>query len=218
MVNNINRPPIGYIVEGDGEYNCYPSLFCRIVEIKTAQIPIVNAGGCGTIIRRIDEQLNDLLVSSKPLSIIITVDLEDVLQQKLANSLSDLTNRLQESINSWKVSANYNSRIKPLPTHIKTIIQIKKFESWLISDIEGLKNEGLIVKNKVSNIDNADIYPKPSEWIKTNLAIDVKKPKNAKKVISALRPDIMRIHSQSFNNFYEESKNAYNHWLNFVRY
>ncbi len=35
----IARPPIGFIVEGHGEYNCYPSLVQRIVGAKGFHIP-----------------------------------------------------------------------------------------------------------------------------------------------------------------------------------
>lgn len=216
MSNDMStRPPVGFIVEGAGEYTCYPSLFCRIADIQAVHIPIVNAGGCGTIIRRVDEQINDLLIAYKPLSVIITVDLEDVIKQGLAISAEDLMQNLNQSISIWREYAKDNPRLDPLPNNIKVVIQIRKFETWLLSDLEGLKKEGLLRK-ETKKISDAEEIVKPSEWIKKNLKLDVKKPIIAKQVIAALRPDKMRLHSKSFNQFYEESTVAYKYWLEHI--
>lgn len=209
----ITRPPVGFIVEGDGEYNCYPSLFCRIVNITKVSIPIVNAGGCGSLIMNLEEQLNSLMEAHDPLSVIITVDHEDAIKQKLANSTQELLIKLDQSIQEWKSKANKNERFHTVPEQIVSVLQIRKFESWMISDLDGLEKSGLLRKN-ITKITDADGIERPSDWIKKNVLItgSVKKPITAKKVITALDPQRMRLHSHSFNKFYQESVNAYSRW------
>lgn len=149
---------------------------------------------------------------NKPLSVIVTIDLEDVLKQHLASTSDELLSSLNNSIKVWKMNAGSNPRLQPLPSQIKIVIQVRKFETWLLTDIDGLKKEGLLKKN-VDKILDAETIPKPSEWIKRNLSLDVKKPNLAKKVVTALNPEKMRLHSNSFNVFYQESKIAYSYWL-----
>jgi len=73
-----NRPPIGFIVEGHGEYNCYPSLVSRIVDGDGFKIPRVNAMGCGNIVRHLDRQLRPLVLADHPYRVIVTLDLSSL--------------------------------------------------------------------------------------------------------------------------------------------
>lgn len=209
-----DRPPIGFIVEGHGEYNCYPSLFCRITNANGLHIPRINAGGCGSIVKRIKEQLTDLFIAESPLSVIITVDLEDVLKQGLAATCVDLLQDLNNAIDEWKLYAEADTRLHPLPDRIVCVVQIKKFESWLISDLDGLKVSNLIATH-IESIEDAEQIASPCEWLKENLLVDgcVKSPNIAKTVISSLNPDSMRTHSKSFDKFYRESVSAYEKWV-----
>lgn len=78
---------------------------------------------------------------------------------------------------------------------------------------DGLEKSGLLRKN-ITKIIDADGIERPSDWIKKNVLItgSVKKPTTAKKVITALDPQRMCLHSQSFNKFYQESIDAYSRW------
>lgn len=208
-----NRPPIGFIVEGHGEYNCYPSLFCKISNTKGVRIPIVNAGGCGTIIRHLGEQLNNLLMIDSPESVIITLDLKDALHQGFAKSHDDLLSLLSLSIQKWKEEASADPRLQPLPIRILCIIQVRKFESWLIADVEGLKNAEL-VRHEVTQMPDAEAIIEPTVWLKNSLKCEanLKSPQFAKKVVAAITPAVMKVHSQSFSKFHDECELIYKEW------
>lgn len=208
-----NRPPIGFIVEGHGEYNCYPSLFCKISNAVGIKIPVVNAGGCGTIIKHLGEQLNNLLITDSPESVIVTVDLKDALHQGFAKSHDDLFELLSLAIKKWQESASTDPRLQPLPIRICCIIQVRKFESWLIADIEGLKNAEL-VRHDVMQMPDAEAITEPTVWLKDALRCEanLKSPQFAKKVVTALTPTVMRVHSQSFSRFHAECESMYKEW------
>ena len=208
-----NRPPIGFIVEGHGEYNCYPSLFSKISNASGLKIPIVNAGGCGTIIRHLDEQLNNLLITDSPESVIVTVDLKDALHQGLAESHDDLLRLLSLAIEKWQESASTDPRLQPLPIRICCVVQVRKFESWLIADVEGLKNAEL-VRADVTQMPNTEAITEPTTWLKDALKCEanLKSPQFAKKLVTALNPTVMRAHSQSFSKFHSECDSMYKEW------
>ncbi len=212
-----DRPPIGFIVEGHGEYNCYPSLFCRIVDARGIHVPRVNAGGCGSIVKRIDEQLTDLFLASNPLNVIVTVDLHDVLEKGLANDCVELVHKLNRKIKEWRIAAKSDYRLHPLPNKIVCIVQIRKFESWIIADIDGLKYANLL-KSGIDIIKDSETITNPCKWLKDNLLIDgcVKSPNVAKKLISALNPKRMRMHNRSFDKFYRDTMAFYKKWLQYI--
>jgi hypothetical protein len=208
-----NRPPIGFIVEGHGEYNCYPSLFCKISQSTGIKIPIVNAGGCGSIVKHLDEQLNSLLTIDSPESVIITIDLKDALHQGFAKDHDGLIELLSRAIKKWKKSAANDLRLQPLPKYICCVIQVRKFESWLIADIEGLKNADLI-RQDIVQMPDAEAITEPTAWLKSALKCEanLKSPQFAKKIVSSLTPLIMKAHSQSFSRFYDECNEIYKEW------
>lgn len=204
---NCERPIVGFIVEGHGEYNCYPSLAARSTNTGICYFPVVNAGSCSTIIKRLDEQLTDLVIYRNPVNIIITVDLVDVLKQKLANNLNNLVSIINISCREWLEASRSDKRFSDLPEKIIFVAQIKKFESWLISDIEGLQMQGLLDDDAdIFSFDDAELIEKPCKWLRDNLRLggDIKKPATAKRITSALRPEIMIKKSKSFSRFYHE--------------
>lgn len=210
----MNRPPIGFIVEGHGEYNSYPSLFCKINNISGVKIPVVNAGGCGSIIRNIDEQLTSLMMTDSPENVIVTVDLKDAIYQGFAKDKNELVALISDNISAWKEKAGVDGRLEPLPDNIVFVVQVRKFESWIISDVEGLK-KAEIVRSDVSQPLNAEDIIEPTKWLKDSLKIDVniKSPIFAKKVVAALNPSVMVQHSQSFMQFYNECKLMAERWM-----
>jgi len=90
FIEKICQPPIGFIVEGDGEYYCYPSLVCRILRKRGFDIPIVNAGGCGSLVKRLDDHLDSLVLSKHPYNIIVTLDLKDMLSEHFYSDCKQL--------------------------------------------------------------------------------------------------------------------------------
>ncbi len=206
--------PIGFVVEGHGEFHCYPSLFCKAVDASGFHIPRVNAQGCGSIMKRLPEHLSDLCMAHQPLKIIVTVDLQDVLDQGLSENCADLVNKLNTIANDWLEQAANDPRITTLPTSIVVVVQILKFETWLISDTQGLKDSDL-VNQAVENLEQPEQVANPSAWIRDNLNLsgNVKNPRVAKDVTSALAPDRMRQSCPSFDKFYRECVEGYQLWL-----
>lgn len=208
------RPPIGFIVEGHGEFNCYPSLFSRIVNDNNTFVPLLNAGGCGTIVKRLKEQLTDIQITYKPLVIVVTIDLVDVIDQGLFATCVELVNYLDHQVAEWIENSTGDARLNPLPNRVVNVIQIKKFETWMISDIQGLK-EAQFVSETVPEVNNADEIASPTNWLNINLqtSISTKSPADAKSLFSVLDPARMVANSKSFDKFHREVTIAYQEWL-----
>jgi Domain of unknown function (DUF4276) len=208
------RPSLGCVVEGHGELECYRSLYSKIIESQCGHIPIVNASGFGGIFSNLRDHLTDLHKTHKPCTIIVTVDSIDILNARQANSIDEIYEKLNAIAQDWLAAGASDARLLPLPESIKCILQIKKFESWLISDIGGLKDAKLIVV-ECEDIEDTQAFEKPSEWLKKNLSCggSVKNPAIAKKVVAALRPHEMIKRNASFNEFYLECVEAHKRWL-----
>lgn len=212
--NTINRPPIGFIVEGLGEYNTYPSLFSRIVGKSNLHIPRINSGGYGGITSNLKEQLNDITFLHHPYAIIITLDLIDVLKANLFTDCVELHTHLFRQSNEWLSDARLDNRMNPLPEYIQIVIQIQKFESWMISDIPGLITAGFLAHSltQIKDVDNS--VQDPYTWLKEN-SLKTLNPKNleqAKIIISSLNPAYMKTNSNSFDKFFREVQRLYNLW------
>jgi hypothetical protein len=210
-----NRPPIGFIVEGDGEYNCYPSLVHRIVNSSNFLVPRLNAGGCGKIFRSLQELLTNLVITSHPFHILITVDLKDGLGKYQYNSCRDLKVDLESQVNKWKaINAVNDSRLQPLPEHVTVVIQIKKFESWIIGDVSNLVKAGYLKPETVhvSNVDESVL--EPAHWLQDHLKVrqNLKDPVFAKNLVSRLDIGIVRSNSYSFDKFVREVSWSYEQW------
>jgi hypothetical protein len=165
------RPPIGFIVEGYGEYNCFPSLVTRILDEQGFPIPRVNAGGCGGIYQKLREKLTRLVLTWKPYTIIVAVDLQDAVKRGVAEDCRGLLRCINSEIDSWQgIDCSQDDRLRPLPAYIRTVIQIKKFETWLIADYESLyESEHIdldaeeIASLSMENLDS--LIPNPSSWL-----------------------------------------------------
>lgn len=214
--NYVTRPPIGFIVEGAGEYNTYPSLCSRIVNNNSLHIPCVNSGGYGGITSNLKEQLNDLVLIYHPFSIIITIDLIDVIKAQLFIDCTQLYSFLSNQSNEWLLESASNPRMHPLPEYIQTVIQIPKFESWMISDIISLKTANYL-NSEVESVNDVDnTINDPHSWLKDNSisSLNPKDPVIAKNIISTINPDIMKTNSSSFDKFFREVEKHFNLWQN----
>lgn len=208
------RPPIGFIVEGMGEYNSYPSLFSRIVNNDHLYIPRINSGGYGGITSNLKEHLSDITLAYHPYTLFITLDLIDVIKANLFNDCSALFDHLILQKNDWLLNAKHDNRMAPLPEYIQIVIQIQKFETWMISDVTGLIDAGFISPS-VSSIKDVDNFiTDPCSWLEDNSTqpLNTKNPAVAKTIISSIDPNVMKDNSLSFNKFYREVQKYYALW------
>jgi len=211
----VSRPPIGFIVEGHGEYNCYPSLVCRIVQGSGFSVPRVNAGGYGRITRHLPDQLRDLVLAHHPYHVIITLDLKDVLDAGLYGSCGELRTDLEHQAREWLASSHEAPRLQPLPERISVVIQVQKFESWMIADIGGLRQAGYLGVEEAQPVNVDDHVTDPTSWLRARMlpGLNHKDPRCAKKVISCLDPRVIRVNSRSFDKFYREVLSSYAGWF-----
>lgn len=209
----ISRPPLGFVVEGAGEHGCYPSIVSRIVNASNFDIPIVNAGGYGGIIRNIQEQLTSLVRLKKPYHIIVTVDLKDVIDAGFYSTCADLLLDLNGKIDDWFRSAQDDTRLQSLPERISVVIQVLKFESWFAADVAGLKTAGY-VQSDVDQPDNTDKLRNPDQWLKDRIigTKSVKNQRHARLMVSSINPETMRDYSPSFDKFYREVQSSFTSW------
>lgn len=213
-ITALERPPIGFVVEGRGEYNCYPSLVCRVVGASGFKVPRVNAGGYGNIVRHLRDQLDVLTLAHHPFHIIVTMDLRDILDDGLYTDCAQLCDDLQKQARDWLRDARDDTRLHPLPGLVSIVVQVPKFESWMAADIPGLVASGYLQSEppQCSNVD--DEIRDPATWLSRHVTPgrSLKNPRSAKCVVSRLSPTIMREHSRSFDKFCREVESAYDCW------
>jgi len=210
----INRAPIGFIVEGDAEYHCYPSLVCRIVNSSGFRVPRVNARGYGNIVRHLADQLKPLVLAHHPYHVIITLDLKDVLDAGLYDSCEEVRKALEDQVTEWLANSASHARLQPLPQRIAVVLQVQRFESWMIADIGGLRDSGYLAVDEVQPLDADEEVSHPISWLRTRTSPGryQKNPRCAKEVISCLDPCIMRVNSRSFDKFHREVCWSYGRW------
>jgi len=211
------RWPIGFIVEGHGEFKSFPSLFSKLKCPWSVPPPRIRAQGNGDIICNIKERLTDMANSYSPLTIIICLDLLDAIRQyEWCTSCKDLKEHLEKEVSQW--SEDYTNTEKK-PKNIVIIIVIPKFESWLIADMNAIK--------QVTNLEDLSEFGFPEEWENVDNEVknpikklgmvfpneDVKKPSFVKSIISKSDIDTMSNSSRSFRKFLKEVKMAMRDYL-----
>ncbi len=209
-----HRPPIGFVVEGDDEYHSYPSLVVGITGEHGFKIPRLNAGGCGAITRDLPAQLRDMTLAEHPYQILVTVDLIDVIRAGLYSNCAELLEDLSKQAADWLISAASDPRLQPLPLAVRIVIQIPKFESWLIADTDGFCGA---VGQQLQNTIFADVdaeVPDPVKWIRSVFGPDVriKNPRTVRRIVTKLDTSVMKARSRSFDKFYREVVSLYGEW------
>ncbi len=210
------QPPIGFIVEGKGEYHSYPSIITRILCKSGFKIPIALAGGVGNIIKHLDEHLTDIIVADHPLSIIITVDLIDNIKKGTVGDCKELCDLLYGNVQSFIDTHQSKERFQPFPEKFCVVIQVQKFETWFIADKFGLKSENLInlETNELDwqNVD--DEVANPIAWLSTKAinTINLKDPEMCKSLSTLIDLDIVKTKSKSFDKFQREVIKHYSLW------
>ncbi len=203
------KPNLGFIVEGHCEFEGIPSFVGRIMGVFN--FPIHNAKGIGNIIKNLDRELLFLVKNFSPKNIIITLDSSDAINQGLCSSCIELKEIVCEKANEF--IDNQKKGSLQLPENIVVVIADKTFDTWLCSDLEGLKTCDLIDESKVTetftNVDQE--IASPSSWIKSKLIkkANHKNRRHRKKLASSIRPEIGQKFSRSFDKFIREViKNA----------
>lgn len=207
MTNEAATHNLGFIVEGDGEYHSFKSLVAKIIDRQPGHIPMINAGGFGGVLKKekLHENLTDLAKLYKVKKIIVCIDLIDPLNEGLCSSCVELKSIIDRNIESWTTNALSDIRIKFVPEVI-LVIQIQKFESWMIADVNSLIENDIFLE--VDQLTDVDELKNPSKFIKdySKVEFNSKNPMFVKTIISKLDPSIMRKNSKSFDKLAREIK------------
>lgn len=215
-MNIFERPPIGFIVEGHGEYKSYPTLLCRILN-ASLEVPCINTRGFGGITSNLEEHLTDIAITSSPYCIIVTIDLCDAIENGVCRNCAELLDILDGKVDKWFDNINEDDRIQYPPERVKTVIQIQNLETWLISDPESLSQVDwmdICIQNcEWDNVD--DDISNPKSWIKErcNPDINFKKPRIVSEIFANHDHTIMAENSNSFDKFLREAESLYSLWL-----
>jgi len=198
----IARPPIGFVVEGQGEYTCYPSLVAAITGASgsTLSWPRVNAGGYGNILRNIDRYLEDLVKTSHPCHVIVTLDLREPIRDGLYRDCRELRADLEARIRAWQQYAEQRSYL-PL-------------ETWVVADICSLQRLEYVRRDVQQPMNVDEAIPNPKKWLQAHLIVnrDLKHRDTAKEIMRCLEPEVMRANSRSFDKFLREVRRLHGLW------
>ena len=209
--------PVGFIVEGRGEYNSFNALFYGITGVS-ARTPCSRPQGYGRILKSLEAELTDLVVTHSVARVVVCIDLKDVVSNKNHGfeDCAALRLSLQERADEWLKKIKDDPRVRFPPEEVVVIIQVKKFESWMIADLDALNQAGLLERT-IKQVKNVDEMSKdPGSVIKGVLkkGLTTKNPNTARDICRAIRPDIAKKNSRSFRKFDKEMRLAAEKWLN----
>jgi Domain of unknown function (DUF4276) len=216
-VNTGARPPLGFVCEGAGEHATFPSLVSRIVNAVGFSIPCVNTEGYGGILKNLEEHLDDLTLSDHPYTIVVGIDLRDVIRAGLFPDCVTLRLDLDQKISTWLQTRTRQLRLQPLPNRIVTVVQVQQFESWWLADPDGLSRCGLFSIDVAgctwTNVD-AELA-NPASWLKERqkTAANLKSPAVARAALSRSNVSTAAAKSRSFRKFRKEVARGYGEWM-----
>lgn len=194
-----------FIVEGSCEYVTYYSIVSKIIG-GPIYFPISNAQGVGNIVKNTERELENLLKVCCPRVVIITLDLDDVLDQKLANNCVELIEMIKRNFESF--ISQYKLSNNCYPEECRVIVVDKCHETWICADLDGLKRCQLIDETKIDedfiNVDKEIHNPKKFLESKLHVPQNIKKRNCQKLLISNLNPKEASKNSRSFRKFYKE--------------
>jgi Domain of unknown function (DUF4276) len=211
------RPPIGFVVEGAGEHAAYPTLASRSIGTATGlHLPRVNAAGYGGIVANLEEHLDDLVTAHHPFGVLVALDLRDVLRGGRSRDCVTLRRDLVHRVQAWMTLRGRVPRFQPLPQTVAVVIQVQMFETWWLSDPEGLSRTGLfrIDTRECAWADVDNEVDNPAAWLQKRAigSSNLKSPVLAKTVASRLDPSVMARQSRSFRKLKNEVTAAYAAW------
>lgn len=218
LVTMPNRPPLGLVVEGEGEAVSLPGVACRIAT-GSWHIPRVNARGCGGISGNLFEHLDDLVATFHPHRVLVCVDLREFLRKGMFADCEALRLHLVGRIRAWTVARAQDPRMQPMPSLILPVIQVVQFETWWIGDLDSLRmNAAFEIEEDLAWADVDQEVPSPASWLhdRRKRAIDLKSPGLALQLMSGADITVLRSVSPSFDKFAREVASATDAWLKLV--
>lgn len=208
------RVPLGFVVEGLCEHQTYELLIRRGIAAPHGKMPIANAWGNGGVRKDLEERLVEVVKVGHPCAVIVTLDMQDALDEGAFETCEVMRLSLQERCDHWLKSARGNGKLSPLPEHIVVVIQAPVFEVWLAADVEGLHH--LAAKKNAprpqwGNVDSE--LSKPVDWLDRYVSGGFrKKPQEAHRLAKVLHPARMARSSRSFEKFWKEVHRGYQVW------
>ena len=197
--------PVAFIVEGYSEYDTFLSFISKILGVSS-YYPISNAKGIGNIMKNTGDELLKVIKPIKPNKIIITLDYREAEREGLVSNCIELKELVINNCNTF-IESQQNGSLD-LPSEIIVVIADKTYESWLVADFEGLKENALIDSDLITeSYTNVDIeIPNPNSWLKSKVKknVNLKSKANRKKIASTMRPIVAKENSRSFRKFYCE--------------
>jgi hypothetical protein len=213
------RPAIGYIVEGGGEHAAYPSLTARIVGAPV-YVRAINAEGTGGILRNLEEHLDDMVRTWHPMSVIVTLDLRDVLEAQACTTCVELIDVLTTLVNSWAASRAAFPIMDPMPERLVVVVQIQTFESWWLADASALASiEGFSIEPGSCQWKNVDSeVANPGAFLRRCCPgdLNLKSPSLAKAIMGRVSIEVLAERSRSFRKFQKEVLDGYNRWQDYL--
>lgn len=208
------RLPIGFVVEGVGEFHAYQPIVRKGITAAHGQIPIANAFGNGTIRKSLEDKLIEVVKTGYPVVVIVTLDVRDALADPRYDHCADVRRDLQDRADRWLDEMRRHGTLVPLPERIVVVLQAPAFEAWLISDFDGLQAYGLKRGAERYSCEDVDTgIRQPKRWLEQNLSGGFnKRPQEVVRVVKALHPIRMERSSRSFRKFWKEVLNGYKDW------
>lgn len=210
-----NRPVFGFVVEGSGEHAVYPSLVARIVG-SPVYTRAVNAEGYGGILGNLEEHLDELVSVCHPVTIIVTVDLRDVVDAGACADCVELLQLIGSTVRTWQASRLAFPIMDPMPQHIAVVAQIPTFESWWIADPDALNSlHGISIDPAECNWRNVDDeVPNAEAFLRSRcqLPLNLKSPTLAKEVMGTVSIQVVQQRSRSFRKFVKEIRAGFDRW------
>lgn len=211
--------PVGYIVEGFGEYHSFNSMFCKITG-KSFRTPCSKPKGYGRILKSLEVELTDLVIAHSVAVVVVCIDLKDVLSNPAHgfNDCAELRAHLQERADRWLLGASQDGRVRVAPQRVVVVIQVQKFESWFLADVEAFNASEYCAMplNQIADVDN--MRRDPVAFLREALkpSVSLKSPVFAKRVAGGVRPEVASDSSRSYRKFSKEARSAAALWEGLV--
>lgn len=221
----VERPPVGLVVEGDGEYASYPSIISSLLAGAGPRlVPRVNAGGIGAIFTDIGSLLDDLVSAHKPVSVIVTYDSVDSIDRIFDGDLfKDCVAaklHLEGEINAWLSQRRNMTKFEPLPEYIAVVVQCQKFETWmaLAGCCGAASGLGPFNATPIPSMNGDILIGDPVKWIaaQSDGKFNSKVPARVKELFSSCDPSAIVGISRSFSKLAKEIKAAMLRWTSCV--
>jgi len=210
-----NRPAIGFIVEGDGEYAVYPSLVARVLKTHGLYVRVQNAAGFSNIHSHLEELLTRQIALCHPLTMVIALDAQDPVRAGLHCSCEEARQELLRRARRCIAECGESHRYRPVPLSVEVVMQVPVFESWLLADLEGLRHHPSFHGVQPQNWANVDAdVANPRGWLRQQATgrFNTKRPHIVKGAFDCCSVSNLEAGSRSFRKLAKELRSAYATW------